>query len=117
MVPVSSLTLGGHLLDSFSVLPHSNRRSLFYTNWHEPFTINKPLPAIIISFFYFTSLSGLKTVIGELPPASSSLAANICRRITGRLTNAIAKVSSLKCILYSAFVGSQYCTVALISEH
>ncbi|XP_028513482.1 cullin-associated NEDD8-dissociated protein 1 [Exaiptasia diaphana] len=34
---------------------------------------------------------GLKTVIGELPPASSSLAANICRRITGRLTNAIAK--------------------------
>ena len=68
-------------------------------------------------FFYFTSLSGLKTVIGELPPASSSLAANICRRITGRLTNAIAKVSSLNCILYSAFVGSQYCTVALISEH
>lgn len=51
-------------------------------------------------FFYFTSLSGLKTVIGELPPASSSLAANICRRITGRLTNAIAKVSGLKCILY-----------------
>ncbi|XP_020625713.1 cullin-associated NEDD8-dissociated protein 1-like [Orbicella faveolata] len=34
---------------------------------------------------------GLKTVIGELPPASSSLAANICRRITGRLTNAISK--------------------------
>lgn len=51
VVPGSSLTLGGHLLDSFSVLPHSNRRSLFYTNWHEPFTINKPLPAIIISFF------------------------------------------------------------------
>ena len=45
------LTLGDHLLDSFSVLPHSNRWSLFYTNWHEPFTINKPLPAIIISFF------------------------------------------------------------------
>lgn len=36
---------------------------------------------------------GLKTVIGELPPASSSLAANICRRITGRLTNAISKVT------------------------
>ena len=51
VVPVSSLTLGGHSLDSFSVLPHSNRRSLFYTIWHEPFTINKPLPAIIISFF------------------------------------------------------------------
>lgn len=39
---------------------------------------------------------GLKTVIGELPPASSSLAANICRRITGRLTNAISKVSNVK---------------------
>lgn len=39
---------------------------------------------------------GLKTVIGELPPASSSLAANICRRITGRLTNAISKVTILR---------------------
>ncbi|XP_069760081.1 cullin-associated NEDD8-dissociated protein 1 isoform X3 [Narcine bancroftii] len=36
---------------------------------------------------------GLKTVIGELPPASSgsALAANVCKKITGRLTNAIAK--------------------------
>ncbi|XP_077989699.1 cullin-associated NEDD8-dissociated protein 1-like isoform X1 [Glandiceps talaboti] len=34
---------------------------------------------------------GLKTVINELPPASSPLAANICKRITGRLTSAIAK--------------------------
>ncbi|XP_071804723.1 cullin-associated NEDD8-dissociated protein 1-like [Asterias amurensis] len=34
---------------------------------------------------------GLKTVINELPPASSPLAANICKSITGRLTNAIAK--------------------------
>ena len=39
-------------------------------------------------------ITGLKTVIGELPPASSSLAANICRRITGRLTNAISKVGN-----------------------
>ena len=46
-----SLLVAMHLLDSFSVLPHSNRRSLFYTNSHEPFTINKSLPAIIISFF------------------------------------------------------------------
>ncbi|PFX22174.1 Cullin-associated NEDD8-dissociated protein 1 [Stylophora pistillata] len=38
---------------------------------------------------------GLKTVIGELPPASSSLAANICRRITGRLTNAISKSTDI----------------------
>ena len=116
-MPGLSLTLGVHFLDSLSVLPHSNRWSPFYTNWHAPSTTNKLLPAIIISFFYFSSLSGLKTVIGELPPASSSLAANICRRITGRLTNAIAKVSGLKCILYSAFVGSQYCAVALISEY
>ena len=35
---------------------------------------------------------GLKTVIGELPPASSSLAANIAKRITGRLTAAVLKV-------------------------
>ncbi|KAJ8398852.1 hypothetical protein AAFF_G00417600 [Aldrovandia affinis] len=36
---------------------------------------------------------GLKTVIGELPPASSGsvLAASVCRKITGRLTSAIAK--------------------------
>uniref|UniRef100_A0A8C2GGJ8 Cullin-associated and neddylation-dissociated 1 n=1 Tax=Cyprinus carpio TaxID=7962 RepID=A0A8C2GGJ8_CYPCA len=36
---------------------------------------------------------GLKTVIGELPPASSgsALAASICKKITGRLTSAIAK--------------------------
>lgn len=48
-------------------------------------------------FLLFSFLSsGLKTVIGELPPASSSLAANICRRITGRLTNAIAKVGRIE---------------------
>ncbi|XP_071441523.1 cullin-associated NEDD8-dissociated protein 1 [Hetaerina americana] len=34
---------------------------------------------------------GLKTVIGELPLASGPLAANICRRITGRVSSAIAK--------------------------
>lgn len=36
---------------------------------------------------------GLKTVISELPPASSgsSLAANVCKKITGRLTSAIGK--------------------------
>ena len=44
-------------------------------------------------YVFLLLVIGLKTVIGELPPASSSLAANICRRITGRLTNAIAKVS------------------------
>lgn len=34
---------------------------------------------------------GLKTVISELPLASSALAANVCKRITGRLSNAIEK--------------------------
>ncbi|CAH1772992.1 unnamed protein product [Owenia fusiformis] len=34
---------------------------------------------------------GLKTVISELPPASTALAANICKKITGRLTSAISK--------------------------
>jgi hypothetical protein len=36
---------------------------------------------------------GLKTVISELPLASSALAANVCKRITGRLSSAIEKVS------------------------
>ena len=102
VVPGSSLTLSGHLLDSFSVLPHSNRRfiptGLYQLAW--TFHYKQTSTSNYYFFFYFTSLSGLKTVIGELPPASSSLAANICRRITGRLTNAIAKVGGLKCILY-----------------
>ncbi|GLV39340.1 Cullin-associated and neddylation-dissociated 1 [Carabus blaptoides fortunei] len=34
---------------------------------------------------------GLKTVISELPLVSSSLAANVCKRITGRLSSAIEK--------------------------
>ena len=37
-------------------------------------------------------LSGLKTVISELPPSSTALAASICKKITGRLTSAISKV-------------------------
>ena len=38
---------------------------------------------------------GLKTVIGELPPTSTALASNICKKITGRLTSAISKVNKL----------------------
>lgn len=38
---------------------------------------------------------GLKTVIAELPLGSSALAANVCKRITGRLSNAIEKVTNL----------------------
>lgn len=34
---------------------------------------------------------GLKTVISELPPASSPLSSTICKRITARLTEAITK--------------------------
>lgn len=34
---------------------------------------------------------GLKTVITELPPSSTTLAASICKKITNRLTNAISK--------------------------
>ncbi|XP_052260170.1 cullin-associated NEDD8-dissociated protein 1-like isoform X7 [Dreissena polymorpha] len=34
---------------------------------------------------------GLKTVIIELPPSSTALAASICKKITGRLTSAITK--------------------------
>ncbi|CAL1532474.1 unnamed protein product [Lymnaea stagnalis] len=34
---------------------------------------------------------GLKTVITELPPSSTTLAASICKKITTRLTNAISK--------------------------
>lgn len=34
---------------------------------------------------------GLKIVISELPPSSTSLAGSICKKITGRLTSAISK--------------------------
>lgn len=40
---------------------------------------------------------GLKTVISELPLVSNSLAANICKRITGRLSSAVEKVRERKC--------------------
>ena len=35
---------------------------------------------------------GLKTVIAELPLGTSGLAANVCKRITGRLSTAIETV-------------------------
>lgn len=43
---------------------------------------------------------GLKTVISELPLASSGLAANVCKRITGKLSSAIEKVSLFKVLLF-----------------
>lgn len=42
---------------------------------------------------------GLKTVISELPPGSNTLVANICKKITGRLTNAISQVNSISLII------------------
>jgi len=36
---------------------------------------------------------GLKTVISELPLGCNSLVSNVCRRITGKLSSAIEKVS------------------------
>lgn len=36
---------------------------------------------------------GLKTVIAELPQSSGGLVATICKKITGRLTNAISQAS------------------------
>lgn len=44
---------------------------------------------------------GLKTVISELPLGSNTLAANVCKKITGRLSSAIEKVS----IFYNSFLS------------
>lgn len=46
---------------------------------------------------------GLKTVISELPLGSSALVANICRRITGKLSSAIEKVQHLTVITLTFF--------------
>lgn len=43
---------------------------------------------------------GLKTVISELPLGSSALVANVCKRITGRLSSAIEKVCIISYLLY-----------------
>ncbi|KAJ9581800.1 hypothetical protein L9F63_003869 [Diploptera punctata] len=54
---------------------------------------------------------GLKTVISELPMASSALAANVCKRITGRLSSAIEKLEALDILadLLSRFGGLLIC--------
>lgn len=47
---------------------------------------------------------GLKTVISELPLGSNALAANVCKKITGKLSSAIEKViifNSFYLIIYS----------------
>lgn len=48
----------------------------------------------LVLYYYlnqFYSHPGLKTVISELPPSSTVLAGNICKKITDRLTSAITK--------------------------
>jgi cullin-associated NEDD8-dissociated protein 1 len=44
--------------------------------------------------YIYLPFTGLKTVISELPPSSTALAASICKKITGRLTSAISKVGN-----------------------
>ena len=57
-------------------------------NMTDNFHLNEMLKVKVFT----VDVSGLKTVISELPPASTALAASICKKITGRLTSAIAKV-------------------------
>ena len=62
---------------------------------------------------------GLKTVIAALPAsATSALAANICRRVTGKLTNTVAKsddvsvqLEALEILgdLLAKYGGEMYC--------
>lgn len=52
---------------------------------------------------------GLKTVISELPITNTPLAANVCRRITGKLTSAIEKVILL------SYYGILYFNVIILS--
>lgn len=49
---------------------------------------------------------GLKTVISELPITNTPLAANVCRRITGKLTSAIEKVMFLfNCGIFNLLIA------------
>lgn len=45
---------------------------------------------------------GLKTVISELPLGSNTLAANVCKKITGRLSSAIEKVKLVYNVIATA---------------
>ena len=52
---------------------------------------------------------GLKTVISELPNNTSGLAPNVCKRITGKISHAIANVSY---IISSANIKLNYRVLA-----
>uniref|UniRef100_A0A8C9VG79 Cullin-associated and neddylation-dissociated 1 n=1 Tax=Scleropages formosus TaxID=113540 RepID=A0A8C9VG79_SCLFO len=62
---------------------------------------------------------GLKTVIGELPPASSgkSLAASVCKKITGRLTSAIAKQEDVSVQLEALDIMADMLCGLLVNFH
>jgi cullin-associated NEDD8-dissociated protein 1 len=46
---------------------------------------------------------GLKTVIAELSPNSTNLVSTICKKITGRLANAISQVCTIAIICFSLY--------------
>lgn len=54
------------------------------------------------------SSMGLKTVIAEMPASTSPLAANICKRITPKLVNAIAR--------HDAYVPVQLEALEILSD-
>lgn len=54
---------------------------------------------------------GLKTVISELPLGSNTLAANVCKKITGRLSSAIEKV------WFAYFIYLQFHTNTCTHKH
>uniref|UniRef100_A0A4W4GM61 TATA-binding protein interacting (TIP20) domain-containing protein n=1 Tax=Electrophorus electricus TaxID=8005 RepID=A0A4W4GM61_ELEEL len=63
---------------------------------------------------------GLKTVIGELPPASSgsALASSVCKKITGRLTSAIAKQEDVSVQLEALdIMADMLCRCLLVNFH
>uniref|UniRef100_A0A8C1A4F5 Cullin-associated and neddylation-dissociated 1 n=1 Tax=Cyprinus carpio carpio TaxID=630221 RepID=A0A8C1A4F5_CYPCA len=62
---------------------------------------------------------GLKTVIGELPPASSgsALAASVCKKITGRLTSAIAKQEDVSVQLEALDIMADMLCGLLVNFH
>lgn len=47
----------------------------------------------------------LKTVINELPASSTALVANICKRVTDRLSEAIVRVSKNIVVFWQIYTG------------
>ena len=70
---------------------------------------------VVVVYLFFSNI-GLKTVISELPPPSSSLSSNICKRITGRLTDTITKVNIVSLSNYYCLMLSNYVSIGLSSD-